>query len=138
MSGGRYDYAYAHIEELARELELCPDKFTPEGNVIENPPTDAHRVRFKRILELVAEAARAVEWVDSGDSSLGDDHAAIDAILKEARRTKRVVLGEGIAYRNSESTILYWDNDDGTIRLESDKRINMAGKLIRLIAEVIE
>ena len=85
MSGGSYDYKYQHIKDLADEINTCPAKPGYDGK---NPPLNAWRVKFKKILYLVAEAARAIEWVDSCDSGYGDDHSAIDAVFNEAKRTK--------------------------------------------------
>ena len=65
MSGGSYDYAYQHIDDLADELRCM----TPL------------RRAFKAHLRLVAQAAHQIEWVDSGDCSPGDDDAAIRAAL---------------------------------------------------------
>ena len=69
MSGGSYDYAYSKIEDLS----MC---------IREND--NPHRVAFKKLLRLCAEAARAIEWVDSGDYAPGDEDKPIDAALKAA------------------------------------------------------
>lgn len=67
VSGGSYDYAYSKIEELADNLRLR-----------DNP----RRAVLKKILKLAADAAHRVEWVDSGDSSPGDEDVAIDDLIK--------------------------------------------------------
>lgn len=61
MSGGAYNYAFLRIEELANEIE--------DNNI--------HRAKFKKILLLVAEAARAVEWNDSGDWGIEKEEKAL-------------------------------------------------------------
>ncbi len=53
MSGGRYNYAYSRFEDYA--YDLAPNAKTPE------------RKAFLRLLNIVAAAARAIEWNDSGD-----------------------------------------------------------------------
>ena len=53
MSGGHYGYAYSNINSLANDIE----------------PKTVLRQLFKNHLLLVAEAARAIEWNDSGDGS---------------------------------------------------------------------
>lgn len=67
MSGGSYDYAYCKIHDLASSIKL-------EGGCGEGycAPPELRR-RFKKHLDDVAEAARAIEWNDSGD---GDDEEA--------------------------------------------------------------
>lgn len=66
MSGGSYDYAYRHFEEFADRLEGR----SPE------------RMAFVKLVRLVAVAAHAIEWVDSGDSSPPADSKAIRAALR--------------------------------------------------------
>lgn len=63
MSGGAYDYAYSHIEYLANNIRAN----TPE------------RRAFVALLQKVAEAAHAIEWVDSGDYAEGDE---VEPIMK--------------------------------------------------------
>lgn len=80
MSGGSYDYAYFHIDELARAIRT-------EGPAM--PGVDYElRSQFKRVLSRAAEAARAIEWNDSGD---GDRNEAekIMCVLFEALELER-------------------------------------------------
>ena len=65
MSGGSYNYAYRQIEELA-------------GAVLGTTPL---RRAFAAHLRLVAEAAQAIEWVDSCDYAEGDEDMPIRACL---------------------------------------------------------
>lgn len=66
MSGGSYNYMYSRIDYFVEELRI---------------KDDPRRAAFKRVLKLVSDAAKAVEWVDSGDYGPGDDHEAIDRLL---------------------------------------------------------
>ena len=65
MSGGSYDYAYSTVNQFASDLRLS----TPL------------RKAFKKHLRLVAEAMRAIEWVDSGDCSEPHGDKAIRKVL---------------------------------------------------------
>lgn len=66
MSGGSYDYAFRHVESMA-----CDER---------QRRTPLRRA-FAAHLQLVAEAMRAVEWVDSGDNGLGDEDELIRKVL---------------------------------------------------------
>jgi hypothetical protein len=68
MSGGRYDYSFHQVDEMASELEHS---------------TDIVRRAFAAHLRMVAKAMHDVEWVDSCDYSPGDDHAAIRAVIEQ-------------------------------------------------------
>ncbi len=94
MSGGSWNYAYRHLEELAESLR---ESRQPE-----------RRALGKR-MSLMAQAAHDIEWVDSGDLSPGDDLPAINtalgkhapaeaanAAIEGARETLRV-LSDAIA-----------------------------------------
>lgn len=77
MSGGSYLYAYRRVEEFAEALERnerldgCPL----------SEPNDLVRLAFAGHLRKVAEAMRAIEWVDSSDCSPPHDRDAICAVL---------------------------------------------------------
>lgn len=73
MSGGVYDYAYMKVAQMAEELA---DSVNPK------------RREFAEHMRLVAEAMRAIEWVDSGDCSEPHDTDAIKRCL-----SKRVKAG---------------------------------------------
>lgn len=60
MSGGHYDYKYAVIKDLAFDIEV-PSRGEAQYT------DSALRKKFKKHLELVALACRAIEWNDSGD-----------------------------------------------------------------------
>lgn len=79
MSGGAYDYAYTRIEDLARQIR----------------GTTPLRRAFKTHLQLVAKAAHAIEWADSGDSDEPDAESAIRECFGE--RCNALVLAEVIA-----------------------------------------
>lgn len=80
MSGGAYDYAYSKVREFGERLT---DGETQEGYKPEiSSEALALRQRFAAICLLVAEAMKAVEWEDSGDSGPEDTKTAIEAVLK--------------------------------------------------------
>ena len=72
MSGGSYDYAYNRVLDFVETLEIC----TKEREM----PTHVRIARgnFGQLLYRVAEAMKAIEWVDSGDKSPGDE---VDPII---------------------------------------------------------
>lgn len=67
MSGGCYYYAHEKISRLAERIE-------------QGANGDPRRLAFAKHLVLVARAAKAIEWEDSGDgdSEYGE---ALDAVL---------------------------------------------------------
>lgn len=69
MSGGSYDYAYAKVEDMARELEKHRDPL---------------RRAFAKHLFAVAKAMYDVEWVDSGDYSPGAEREAVSLVVDRA------------------------------------------------------
>ncbi len=71
MSGGSWDYVYGYFNDTAERLK---------------GERDPLRRALGKHIELVGAAMRDIEWVDSGDSSRGDERAAIEAVLgKNAR-----------------------------------------------------
>lgn len=91
MSGGSYDYFFHRVDDMANRIGL------------EHERTRLVRTAFKAHLSKVAEACRAIEWVDSGDSSPGDEVKAIETclgwegpaiILSEAIRQADVARGQ--------------------------------------------
>ncbi len=86
MSGGRYDYKYRYIEELADEV----------GARTSTPLRKA----FANHLDLVAQAAHDIERVDSCDYSPGDEDEAIrkivshDDVVKVARDDLALAIEE--------------------------------------------
>jgi hypothetical protein len=83
MSGGSYNYEFERIEELAKEIRAI------------NPLRKA----FKTHLTKVAKACRDIEWVDSSDSSVGDEDAAIRDCL--GKDTNTLILKELLAEAKS-------------------------------------
>lgn len=77
MSGGSYLYTYRHIEEFADALE---SNVRLDGNDL-SEPNCLKRLEFAAHLRLVAEAMKAIEWVDSFDCSPPYDTEAIDKVL---------------------------------------------------------
>jgi hypothetical protein len=80
MSGGSYDYAYHRINDLAIEVR----KWANTENL--SPEAKALRLRFAEHLDLVSEAAHALEWVDR----IFD----MDAILKWAQEREQFFDGD--------------------------------------------
>lgn len=67
MSGGSYDYAEHKLEDLAESIRH------QRGNPL--------RKAFADHLRLIAKAMHAIEWVDSGDWSEGDEDDAVRAVV---------------------------------------------------------
>lgn len=96
MSGGSMDYIYRQAEEAAELIR----------------PTTLLRRAFRKRVRQVAEALRAIEWVDSCDSASGSEDEPIRACLgpgvvlaqaiEEADKAM-VVLGE--ALRDARATL---------------------------------
>lgn len=74
MSGGSYDYAYSKVMDMVDEME----RFEHSGFA----PSTPLRIAFRGLLERVAVAMKAVEWVDSGDCSEPHAEDAIRACFK--------------------------------------------------------
>ncbi len=68
MSGGTDNYAYRQVEMVAERLKAQRN-------------TTPLRKAFAEHLELVAVAMHDLEWVDSQDSSPGDEEAAIRRVI---------------------------------------------------------
>ena len=75
MSGGSMDYLCYQVEDANF------DEYTPL------------RKAFRQHLGLVAEALRAVEWVDSGDWGPGDEDAAIRAVISREDELSAAMKG---------------------------------------------
>jgi hypothetical protein len=68
MSGGSMNYLYSKLE-----YDATFNLDTPE------------RRAFRKHLERVAKALHDIEWVDSGDYSLGEENEAIRACLGDSK-----------------------------------------------------
>jgi hypothetical protein len=71
MSGGSYDYISGRVEEAAGMVARRAD----------GAPNESLRRAFAAHLELVSIALHDLEWVDSGDTSPGDEEAAIRKVI---------------------------------------------------------
>lgn len=80
MSGGSWDYFYSRLDEVSSRL-ICDD--------------DPVRKEFGKLLSSCVEPLRVIEWVDSGDSPPGYEHAEIQAVLK--RRTEDIQILNSIS-----------------------------------------
>jgi hypothetical protein len=87
MSGGSMDYLYEQV------LDARFDENTPE------------RKAFRSHLRKVAIALHDIEWVDSGDSSPGDDNIAIMACISRADVLTEAVDGARCALADLEAAI---------------------------------
>jgi hypothetical protein len=76
MSGGSYDYAYNRVLDFSHDL----DRNTDDSPDLPAEVADIRR-QFAAHVRLVAEAMRAVEWVDSSDWSAGDEVEPIRRVL---------------------------------------------------------
>ena len=74
MSGGEYDYAYIRIESYADEMKVDTE----------------NRKRFQELLYLVADAAKNIEWVDSGNFEEGAENPAINRCFENVDYDERV------------------------------------------------
>jgi len=92
MSGGSYDYAFGKVVDMADSLSEVKSRNTPL------------RRAFAKHLRLVAEAMHDIEWVDSGDCGLGDEVAAIEAVL--GKDVQVLELAEAIADAETANTSL--------------------------------
>jgi hypothetical protein len=89
MSGGSYDYAYRHIEDLANRIAA----------------TTPLRRAFVRHLLLVSRAARDVEWVDSCDYGAGGEEAAIRLCLQSDAELAEVIIAAKRAKADLEAAL---------------------------------
>lgn len=76
MSGGRYNYAFRHVEDAAQEIAST----TPE------------REAFCAHLRKVSKALHDIEWVDSCDYGTGDENAAILACIGAEAVTEAAIV----------------------------------------------
>lgn len=78
MSGGKYNYAYLQVDNLAEDITT--DSPDATANVL--------RERLKTHLALVAKALHDIEWVDSGDKVPGEEiNAILDVFLHAEKYT---------------------------------------------------
>jgi hypothetical protein len=83
MSGGAYQYAHYQITQMQEMLvEHEQERDTTEHR--DYAGQTALRRRFCRLLGLVAETCRAIEWNDSGDGD-DDEEKLIRRCLKGGR-----------------------------------------------------
>lgn len=90
MSGGSYDYIYGRIEDL---------------DILGRRSETPRRIAFQKLLKLVARAMHDIEWVDSCDSSPGDENEAIDACFAFLKASPDTIT-KAHAYDEFRSKIL--------------------------------
>ncbi len=88
MSGGHYDYAYHHVQDMAYQMEADHER-GPRAEDDDTgrwyPEKTPEREAFAKLLAEVAKAMKAIEWVDSGDCSTPHENKAIRDCLRLAR-----------------------------------------------------
>lgn len=87
MSGGSMDYLYRRIEDA--EFDLT----TPE------------RIAFKQHLNLVAEACKAIEWVDSCDNSEGSETEVIAKCINIKSNNEELITLLSTLYKDAQMGI---------------------------------
>lgn len=70
MSGGSYNYAFRHVELMAKDHRLLSGS--------------TRRRAFAAQLRLVASAMKAIEWADSSDTAQGSEDGPIDDCITPA------------------------------------------------------
>lgn len=73
MSGGSYEYFFLKLQEFA-------------ADVADRAKSNPRRLAFAELMKLAAEAAHAIEWVDSCDFGPGDEDAPIDILFAKAKK----------------------------------------------------
>lgn len=104
MSGGSYHYAFEKVNDFADALDderqIEDDRPWPDDIDAENR---ALRKAFAAHLRLVAEAMKAIEWVDSSDCSPPHEMVAIRAVLDpDAQKVRRA----------ARAAVRFWRDDD--------------------------
>ncbi len=93
MSGGSWDYFYHRLDEIADRVksDACPV-----------------RRAFGDHLAKCATALREIEWVDSGDTSPGDEFAAIRDVLGDRvpDKANEEIRKEIIRFRDGLNSLL--------------------------------
>lgn len=87
MSGGSMNYLYSHIQDA--EFDLT----TPE------------RIAFKKHLELVSKACKAIEWVDSEDNSEGSETEVILKCINIKSNNDELIILLSTLYKDAQMGI---------------------------------
>jgi hypothetical protein len=81
MSGGSWDYAFGRIGDIVSALQN--DTTSERRYKLDlNPHQIELRHRLAELLEKVATAMHAIEWVDSGDTPYPSDCKAIEKVFE--------------------------------------------------------
>lgn len=78
MSGGSYDYIFLKIEDFAQSIDH-------QDNI-------PRRAAFAELMKLCSNAARSIEWVDSGDYEDGAEFEDIDAVFTFLKADPEVLV----------------------------------------------
>jgi len=93
MSGGSYDYAFRHVQDMAANLRCGRNGHDPL------------RVAFAEHLEKVAKAMHDVEWVDSCDYGKGQEAEAIRAVIAPGAELDAAIDLAELARRKLDDSI---------------------------------
>ena len=83
MSGGSYDYICYKLEDFSQSIDH-QDKIP-------------RRAAFAELMSLCSKAARAIEWVDSGDCGDGAEFKDIDAVFAFLKADPEILI-KAVAY----------------------------------------
>jgi hypothetical protein len=87
MSGGSMNYLYSHIQDAEFKL------------------TTPQRIAFKQHLNLIAEACKAIEWVDSGDNSEGSENEVIIKCINITSNNEELITLLSHLYKDAQMGI---------------------------------
>lgn len=90
MSGGSWDYSYGKLSGVIEALEL--DTTLDHRKLDLNDLQKEQRHKLAALLDKVRDALRAIEWVDSGDSSYPSDTIAIKEVFSNIGRAPAIEL----------------------------------------------
>ena len=91
MSGGSYDYFFLKLEDFARDVRRDAERRTLSEEV------KVKRLAFAELIEKVAKAAHALEYVNGGDYASGQEISALDAVLPTILPTSKQLFDEAHA-----------------------------------------
>jgi hypothetical protein len=90
VSGGSWDYAYGRINDIVDALR---NQTTTGGRKLElNDHQIEQRQKLSDLMEKVSAALRAIEWVDSFDSSYPRDTKAVEEVFASQGRIPKIEL----------------------------------------------
>jgi hypothetical protein len=135
MSGGSWDYSYIRFITVADHLE----NGTNFDDKVEL--TDAQRsarVRLSRRVRELANVLKKIEWVDSYDSSIGEDVSAINAFLEKEDRILQ--LEEQVAWLtlNRDNLLAQRDDQDARHKAKTKRMGQRVGAVLALKNKILQ